>query len=95
MSKIGRAAAKDLIIDHYRGLEQENEQKQAKLAFARKGWRDGKGADDHRQYLNFAYHRGENPDSAIIGETVTIARDRPPPEVRVQHVPRPAVADTI
>ena len=89
MSRIDRAAAKDLIIDHYKGLEHGNEQKQARLAIAQNKWTDGVGRDDqHRQYLNFNYHRGDTKDSAVIGQTVTIARDRPPPEVRVQHIPR-------
>ena len=90
MTKTEKTAAKDLIINHYKGLEQGNEQKQAKLAFVHMGWRDGKKPDDdHRQYINFDYHRGDTRDSAVIGETVTLARDRPPPEVRVQHIPRP------
>ena len=96
MTKIDRTAAKELMIDHYKGLEPGNDQKQAKLALPQNGWIDGKGHDDqHRQYLGFNYYRGDTPGSAKIGQTVTVARDRPPPEVRIQHDPGPAVANTI
>ena len=96
MTSKDRTAAKDLMIDHYIGLEPGNDQKQARLAFAQNGWIDGMALDDqHRQYLSFNYHGGDTPDSAKIGRAVTLARDRPPPEVRVQHVPGLAMANTI
>jgi hypothetical protein len=96
MSTVDRDAAKGLIIDHYNGLEPGNDQKQAKLAFAPKGWMDGTSQDDqHRQYLNFNYHRGDTRDSPRIGSTVTVTRDRPPPQVRAQRFPGSAVANTI
>ena len=92
MTKNDRTAARVMMIDHYRGLKPDNELEQARLAYAQKGWRDGKRTDDeHRQYLDFNYHRGDTPDSDKIGQTFTIARDRPLPEVRVQHIPRPAI----
>ena len=79
-----KAVAKDMIIDHYKGLEPWNEQKQARLAFAQHGWIDDMRLDDaHKQYLEFNYHQGDTPDSAKIGQTVTVTRDRPPPEVCV------------
>jgi hypothetical protein len=81
-----------MIADHYKGLKPCDQRTTARLAFTKYGWRDGRGPDDeHRQYLDFNYHRGDTPDSDKIGQTFTIARDRPLPEVRVQHVPRPAI----
>ena len=91
-----KRVATDMIINHYKGLEPGDEHKTARLAYAKKGWRNGRGSGDrHMQFLNFDYHRGDSPDSAIIGQTVTISRDKPPPEVCVQHVPGPATLNTI
>ena len=89
MSKHDKAAAQDMMINHYNGLEPGNEQKEARLAFAKSSFCDGKGPDyGHMQFLDFDYHRGDAQDSAKIGRTVTVSRVRPPPEVRVQHAPR-------
>jgi hypothetical protein len=96
MTKNEKKAAEDLMVDHFKGLEPWNNQNQAKLAFAQGGWKDGTRVDDrHKQYLDFNYHREEHQNSATIGQTVTVVRDRPPPEVRVHDVPKPAVFNTI
>ena len=85
---------KDMIVNHYNGLEPGNEHKEAKLALTKSTWRDGVTPDDeHMQYLDFNYHRGDTRNSPIIGQTVTLSRVRPPPEVRVQYVPGPATTD--
>ena len=92
MSAHDKSATKDMIISHYNGLEPGDEHKEARLAFAEKTWRDGKEPDDrHMQYLDFDYYRGDTRKSDKIGQTVTLSRVRPPPEVRVQHAPGPAI----
>jgi hypothetical protein len=96
MFKHDKMAAKDMIINHYKGLEPGNEHKEARLAFTKTTWRDGKEPnDEHMQYLDFNYHRGDTRVSDKIGQTITLSRVRPPPEVHVQYYPGPATIDIV
>ena len=77
-----------MIADDYKALEPDNRHRQAKLIHVPEGWRDGTGDNDkYKQYLGIDYYRGEETCTDKIGHTVAIARDRPLPRVRVQHVP--------